>query len=73
MKITNVISGFHYFSSFCLDQIRVYSLAHLCQEYQVDWLCNKIEKHLSTAKLSNIDIILGYLKISFDMGFIAVK
>ena len=41
----------------------------LCQEYQVNWLSNQIEKYLSNAKISDTDLILEYIQLSKRMGF----
>ena len=60
---------FYLFIYFFSEHANIMVLARLCQEYQVDWLSNQIEKFLSIVKLTNIDSILEYLQISMRMGF----
>lgn len=45
------------------------SLATLCQEYQVDWLSDRIENYLSHAKIFGTDLLLEYMQLSKNMNF----
>ena len=44
-------------------------LAILCQEYQIDWLSNRIENYLLHAKIRNTDLLLEYMQLSKKMDF----
>ena len=38
-------------------------LANLCQEYQIDWLLDKIENYLNVARIINLNTQLEYLQL----------
>ena len=44
-------------------------MAALCQEYQVDWLSDRIESYLSCAKITDVNLILEYLQLAKVMAF----
>ena len=44
-------------------------MAFLCQEYQVDWLSDRIENYLLRVKISDSDRILEYIQLSEKINF----
>ena len=44
-------------------------MAFLRQEYQVDWLSNRIENYLLSAKIFDTDLLLEYMQLSKKMNF----
>ena len=51
-----------------LDGTNIWVLAPLCQEYQVDWLSNKIKSFMKTCS-GNIKTLLKYIILAGDMNF----
>ena len=58
--------SFVYFYS---EHTNIKTLASLSQEYQIDWLSDKIEGYLLSVKITDMDLILEYLQISKKMEF----
>ena len=52
-----------------LDLADVSSLAYLCQEYQVDWLLDKIKDYLSKVQITDLSLQLRYLHLLEGIGF----
>ena len=51
------------------DETDVFILAPLCQEYQVDWLTDKIKSYILNCSTSNTETILKYLSLADTMNF----
>eukprot|EP00111_Clytia_hemisphaerica_P022846 TCONS_00067242-protein len=51
------------------DDTNIWALAPLCQEYQVDWLSNKIESFIRNCATNRTKTILNYLVLAEDMHF----
>ena len=60
-----------WFVSFVLfiDETDVFILSPLCQEYQIDWLIDRIRRHISICTTSKSNTLLEYLLIADRIGF----
>ena len=45
----------------------VFALARLSDEYQINWLSDEIKEYLARVRTADIDILLCYLQLSYEM------